>query len=205
LATNKRWSEKFFPFINSFRKSLWYNPAGKNGTEYKYNGNFNNFTDAEIGKKYKKYRLEDGSDKIFEYIVIWKIQRLSIDSKSSFRIAGRDYSVDYHKEEEKRDYSYGGHLENPYIRARTAKMLSPNGWVGQQSKLYEDKVSEKLSEIWIAHTCKRAPEESNKFKQADLSMRCSLARDSRYQDIVDSWYGKNFFVSESQAKFVLNL
>jgi len=191
-------------FITAFRNSLWFNPIGKSITTYKYNGNFNKFMDAETERKYKTYR-KDGEDKTFEYTVIWKIQRLSLDSQSSFKLAAREYSVDYHKEEEKRDYSYEGHRQEPYIAARKAKMMRPNIWLGKQSEAYQNRVGQKLKDIWITHTCKRASEESNKYKQAELSIRCSRAKDSRYQNIVDSWYAKNFYVNEEQAKFVLKL
>ena len=164
--------------------------------------NFNNFTDAETGKKYKNYR-QDGIDKTFEYTVIWKIQKLSLDSESTFNLLARNYSVDFQKEEEKRDYSYEGNRENPYIASKKARMISPLNWISTQSEAYKEKVVEKLKSVWINHTCKRSLEQSNKYKQGDLSMRCSLAQDARFQDHVDSWFTKNFSVKEEQAKYVL--
>jgi hypothetical protein len=189
-------------FTDAFRDSLWYNPFGKGVANFRYNGNFNNFTDAETGKKYKTYQ-QDGVEKTFEYTVIWKIQKLSIDTDSSLQILGRDYPIFFQKEEERRDYSYEGNGQNPYIASRTAKMLSPNTWIAKQSDAYKQKVSDRLREIWIAHTCKRALEQSSMLKQGDLGMRCSLAQDPYYQNTVDAWFAKNFSVTESQAKFVL--
>ena len=189
-------------FVEAFRSSLWFNPRGAKKTMYKYNGNFSNFTDAETGKKYKKY-TQDGAEKTYEYTVIWKIQKLSLDSESSFSINGQQYYVDFQNEESKRDYTYEGHRENPYIPAKQAKMMSPNSWVEQQSRSYQEKVGEKLTNAWLSQTCKRALESESIFHQADLSMRCSLAKDSRFQEVVDSWYSKNFYVTESQARYVL--